>query len=151
MSLDKHIVTNAHHCSVIWGFPGGTSGKEPACQYGRHKAWSLGGEDPLEEGMQPPPVFLLGESHGQRRLGGNSPWGLKESDMTEQLHVHALSLRSAYLPLSASLANIIFFLCLCRLVFSRIRHSWIHTPRSLFRFASFTDEHLLFWGLFMAQ
>ena len=29
------------------------------------------------------PVFLPGESHGQRRLVGDSSWGLKESDMTE--------------------------------------------------------------------
>ena len=26
---------------------------------------------------QPTPVFLLGESHGQRSLAGNSPWGRK--------------------------------------------------------------------------
>ena len=36
---------------------------------------SLGGEDPLEEGRQPTPVFLLGESHGQGSLVGHSPWG----------------------------------------------------------------------------
>ena len=29
---------------------------------------SLNWEDPLEEGMQPIPVFLLGECHGQRSL-----------------------------------------------------------------------------------
>ena len=36
------------------GFPGGTSGKEPACQCRRHKemwVWPLGWGDPLEEGM----------------------------------------------------------------------------------------------------
>ena len=27
----------------------------------------------------------LGKSHGQRSLAGYSPWGCKESDMTEQL------------------------------------------------------------------
>ena len=44
-----------------------------------------GSEDPLEEGMasQCSPVFLLGDSHGQRSLGGYSPWGRKESDTTE--------------------------------------------------------------------
>ena len=31
----------------------------------------------------PTPVFLPGESHGQRNLVGYSPWGCKESDMTE--------------------------------------------------------------------
>ena len=34
---------------------------------------------------QPTPVFLPGEVHGQRSLTGYSPWGHKESDMTEQL------------------------------------------------------------------
>ena len=32
-------------------------------------------EDPLEKGMQPTPVFLPGEFHGQRSLVGYSPWG----------------------------------------------------------------------------
>ena len=31
------------------------------------------------------PVFLPGEFHRQRSLVGFSPWGCKESDMTEQL------------------------------------------------------------------
>ena len=34
---------------------------------------SLGWEGPLEEGMAPTPVFLPGESHGQRSLAGYSP------------------------------------------------------------------------------
>ena len=29
------------------------------------------------------PIFLPGESHGQRSLAGYGSWGLKESDMTE--------------------------------------------------------------------
>ena len=32
------------------------------------------------------PVLLPGKSHGQRSLVGYSPWGRKESDMTERLH-----------------------------------------------------------------
>ena len=32
---------------------------------------------------QPTPVSLPGESHGQRSLGGYSPWGHIESDTTE--------------------------------------------------------------------
>ena len=31
----------------------------------------------------PTPVFLSGESHGQRSLEGYSPWDHKESDMTD--------------------------------------------------------------------
>ena len=30
-------------------------------------------------------VCVPGESHGQRSLAGYSPWGCKESDMTERL------------------------------------------------------------------
>ena len=44
---------------------------------------SLGQEDPLEEGMQPIPVFLPRESHGQKSLAGcGSPYGHTELDMT---------------------------------------------------------------------
>ena len=46
---------------------------------------SLGQEDPLEEEMAPTPVFLPGESHGERSLVGYSPRVCKESDTTEHL------------------------------------------------------------------
>ena len=42
-----------------------------------------GWEGPLEEEMVTTPVFLLGQSHGQRRLVGYGPWGHKESDTTD--------------------------------------------------------------------
>ena len=35
------------------------------------------------EKWQPTPVFLPGESHGRRSLMGYSPWGRKESEMTQ--------------------------------------------------------------------
>ena len=43
-------------------------------------ALSLGLEGPAQ---QPTPVFLPGESHGQRNLAGCSPWDHKESGTTE--------------------------------------------------------------------
>ena len=43
------------------------------------------GKIPWSRAQQPIPVFLPVESHGQRSLVGNSPWGCKESDMIEQL------------------------------------------------------------------
>ena len=47
---------------------------------------SLDHEDPLwRREWQPTAVFLSGEFHGQRSLVGYSPWGRKESDMTERL------------------------------------------------------------------
>ena len=42
---------------------------------------------------QPTPVFLPGESHGQRSLVGYTPWGRKESDTTELLNTHTHTLR----------------------------------------------------------
>ena len=46
---------------------------------------------PWRRARQPTPVFLPGESHGQRSLEGYSPWSRKESDTTERLtytHTH---------------------------------------------------------------
>ena len=49
---------------------------------------SLGGKIPWRRKWQPTPVFLPGESHGQRSLAGYSPQGRKELDTTERLHTH---------------------------------------------------------------
>ena len=38
--------------------------------------------------QHPTPVFLPGKSHGRSSLVGCSPWGRKESDTTERLHLH---------------------------------------------------------------
>ena len=66
---------------------GSPNSKEPACQNRRCKrhrfdAWV--GKIPWRRKWQPMPVFLPGESHGQRSLVGYSPWGYKVSDTTEQ-------------------------------------------------------------------
>ena len=72
------------------GFPGGTSGKEPACQCRRHKRCGFDpwvGKIPWRRAWQPTPGFLPGESHGQRSLAGYSPQGCKQQDMTEATYV----------------------------------------------------------------
>ena len=46
---------------------------------------------------QPTPVFLPGEFHGQRSLAGYSPWGHKESDMTEQLTLSLYTFSHPYM------------------------------------------------------
>ena len=43
------------------------------------------GKAPWRSKWQSTPVFLLAESHGQRRLEGYSPWFHKESGTTERL------------------------------------------------------------------
>ena len=58
--------------SLGLGFPGGASGKEPACQCRRHKRHRFDpwvGKTPWRRRWQPTPVILPGESHGQRSLG----------------------------------------------------------------------------------
>ena len=44
---------------------------------------------PWKRARQPTPVFMPGESHGQRHLADNSPWGCQESDTTEVSPHHA--------------------------------------------------------------
>ena len=64
--------------TIYGGFPGGSGGKESAAM---RETWvqPLGQEDPLEKGMATP-VFLPGESHGQRGLVATySPWVKKKS------------------------------------------------------------------------
>ena len=59
----------------LLGFPGGASDKEPACQCRRRKKhqfepWVR--KIPWRRAWQPIPVFLSGESHGQRSLAAYS-------------------------------------------------------------------------------
>ena len=56
---------------------------------------SLVGKIPWKRKWQPTPVFLPGESHGQRSLVGYNSWGLKELDTTEQLTQKRLVERDA--------------------------------------------------------
>ena len=71
------------------GFPGGSEGKESACNAGDLGSIPGSGRSP-EEGNEwhPTPVLLPGKSHEQRSLVYYSPWDRKESDMTERLHFH---------------------------------------------------------------
>ena len=73
------------------GLPRWYSGKGSTCHGGdarrqrfdpwvRKISWRRAG--------QPTPVFLPGESHGQRSLAGYSPWGCKESEKIEHARVH---------------------------------------------------------------
>ena len=43
----------------------------------RHKFHTWVGKIPWRKKWQPTPVFLLGQSHGQRSLEGYSPWGCR--------------------------------------------------------------------------
>ena len=82
----------------LQGFWSGASFKGPTSQSRRCKRCGL---DPWvrkilwRRAWQPAPVFLPGESHGQRSLVGYTPWGPKESDTTEVTwHAHTVLLNS---------------------------------------------------------
>ena len=67
----------------------------------------MGGKIPWRRSWQPTPVFLPGESHGQRNLVGYSPRGRKESDMTEWLstQAHMLTIQSSSVQFSSSVVS----------------------------------------------
>ena len=71
----------------VFSLPKWLSGKESTCNAGDVGSIPESGRFP--GGGHGTPVFLPGESHGQRSLAGYSPQGCKELDMTEATeHAH---------------------------------------------------------------
>ena len=70
------------------GLCGWLSGKESTCQCKRHRLHSWVRKNPWKRKWQLTPVFLPGDSHGQRSLAGYSPWdrrvGLTHISLTVQ-------------------------------------------------------------------
>ena len=67
------------------GFPGGSVGKESACDAGDtgEAGQSLSWEDPLEKGRATYSSILAWRIPWTEEPAGYSPWGRKESYMTE--------------------------------------------------------------------
>ena len=63
---------------------------ESICQCRRFGLHPWVGKIPWRRKCQPIPIFSPGKSLGHRSLVGYSPWGQKESDMTEDAHTHNL-------------------------------------------------------------
>ena len=59
MQKTSLVAQTVKHLSIMW----------------KTQVRALGWEDPLEKGMATTPVFLPGESHGQRNLAGYSLQG----------------------------------------------------------------------------
>ena len=81
--LDSHMQKKKiQPLSYFRGSPGGSGGKEFACQCRRHRFNPWVRKIPWRRRRQPAPVFLPEKFHGQRSLEGYSPWGCKESYTT---------------------------------------------------------------------
>ena len=68
--------------SPTLGFPGGSAVNNPPANARRHGFNFWVGKIPWRRKWQPAPVFLPGNSNGQRNLAGYSPGGHEESDRT---------------------------------------------------------------------
>ena len=88
---------------MVPGLPRWLSGKESDCQFRSHRRCEFNswvGKIPWRRKCQPTPVFLLGESHGERSLASYSPLGPEELEMTkviEYTYMHIIG----YLVLAA--------------------------------------------------
>ena len=65
------------------GFPSSSAGKESTCNVGDLGSIPVLGIFPGGGHGNPLQYSCLENPHGQRSLADNSPWGHKESDMTE--------------------------------------------------------------------
>ena len=65
------------------GFPGGSDGKESACNMGDLGSIPGLGRSPGGGHDNRLQYFCLENPHGERSMAGYSPWGRKESDLTE--------------------------------------------------------------------
>ena len=88
----KKKVPASSYLTLSQGFPDGSVVKNPPTTQ-ELCVQSLCQENPLEMETQPTPVFLHGESPGQRRLAGYSLWGSKRVR-------HVLATRQQQLTLS---------------------------------------------------
>ena len=86
-----HLSSTASHLLELshmgMGFPGGSDGKETACNAGDLGSIPGLGRSPGGEHGNPIQNSCLENPHGQRSLAGYSPWGCNESD-TEAQHSH---------------------------------------------------------------
>ena len=101
-STDLQVLLNS------WSLPGGSSGKEPACQCRRHKRCRFEpwvGKIPWRRKWQPAPIFLPGKFHGQKSLAGYSMWDRKEIRLTTK-HIEIFQIIIYFLLVVFSLISI---------------------------------------------
>ena len=111
----------------LWAFSV-SLGKRICLQCMRHRFNSWVRKIPWRWEWLPTPVFLPGESHGQRSLIGHSPWSHRESDTAERLCISSIIIESSLAalkilcapPTHPALPNLwipLIFSCPCNFVF----------------------------------
>ena len=88
----RHYISFLSVIQVLTGLPWWLRWWRICLQCGRPGFDPWVGKIPWRREWLPTPVFWPAESHGQRRLAGYSPWGHKESDMTEWLSLSSINL-----------------------------------------------------------
>ena len=83
--LSSRLISSSR--TLLW-LPRWLSGKESARQCTRLGFHPWVRKIPWRRAWQPTPIFLPGESHGQRSLEGYSPRGRKESDTLKRRTTH---------------------------------------------------------------
>ena len=83
---EDSISTYSTRAEVKRGFPGGSVVNNSTANARDDRDFSsIPGSGRSDGGGHDKPIFLPGESHGQKNRVGYSPWCWKELDMTEQL------------------------------------------------------------------
>ena len=96
----RKVATRHSPASPLLCFPGVSVIKNLPASSGGFNPWV--GKIPWRRKWQPTPVFLPGNSHGQRSLAGYSPWGHKTVR-------HDLVTKQQHLPTSPVIPDIFFF------------------------------------------
>ena len=99
LPISNHNCKVTHVWILLMGFPSGSVVKSLPANAGEAGDVGLipGSGRPLGRNAKSTTVFLPGQSCGQRSLTGYSPWGHKESDMTEYINIINISLFGEHL------------------------------------------------------
>ena len=105
--------------SYLPGFPGGLVVKNPPVMLESQETQIQScRKTPCRRAQQPIPVFLPGESHGEKSLVHYSPWVAKNLTLLKRLSMHAYIL-------SSRAEEQLWSHCCCWVRYSQITPSWV--------------------------
>ena len=99
MQAKENTTEKLMHGKEVKGLPCwicySSNGTKSACNAGEQGTIPELARSPEQENCIPTPIFLPGESHGQRSLVSSRSWGCKELDTIERLTVTDLTSEKA--------------------------------------------------------